>query len=235
MSRSSRRRPPDDAPGFSGRAAVLVQRTVTVVVFVIAGLTFAFGFGQGWQLGLLLGVSGWLAPLVAPAVDLSVVALLVATQYVTANGARSPLDARLLLVFCGLTTLALNTAHPLLSGQYGRACFFAVPPLLLIGWSEVGPRLLGLLHGVTANEQQVVPNGSLSSGDVPDGPGSSGTIEDDLPIWPSELLERAYQLDAEHREAVGRPITRDALRARLRVSNEVAGLLLRHLRSSASK
>ena len=221
---------------FTGRAATVIRRGVTTAVLVIAGLAFSVGFFNGWLLGLQLGVSPWVAPLVAPAVDLSVIAILAALNHLRASGTDQPLlGPRLLLGFCGAVTVALNTAYPITVGAYGRAAFDAVGPVVLIGWSEVGPRLLGLLHGVTANERQVVPNGRRLSGDVPDGPGSSGTVEDDLPVWPSELLERAYQLDAEHWEAVGRPITRDALRARLRVSNEVAGLLLRHLRSSASK
>jgi len=35
-------------------------------------------------------------------------------------------------------TLALNVAEPLLSGDYGKAAFDAVGPVLLIGWEEVG-------------------------------------------------------------------------------------------------
>jgi hypothetical protein len=66
---------------FTGPAAVAIQWSVTVVVFVIAGLTFAFGFGNGYAVGVMLGVPGWIAPLVAPAVDLSVVALLASLQY----------------------------------------------------------------------------------------------------------------------------------------------------------
>jgi hypothetical protein len=135
------------SPAFTGRAAAVVRRFVTVVVFVIAGLAFAFGFGNGWKLGLQLGVPAWIAPLVAPAVDLSVVALLVTLQYLRAHGvAGRLLGPRLLLAFCGLITFALNTASPILEGQYGRACFDAVAPLLLIGWSEVGPRLLALMQ-----------------------------------------------------------------------------------------
>jgi hypothetical protein len=38
-----------------------VRRTVTSVVFIIAGLSFAFGFGNGWALGVQLGVPGWIA------------------------------------------------------------------------------------------------------------------------------------------------------------------------------
>src|SRR5689334_23008973 len=111
---------PGGAVTFTDSAAVGLRRAITVVVFTIAGLTFAFGFGNGWSLGLLLGVRSWIAPLVAPAVDLSVVALLASMQYLRSTGVTGRLvGARLLLVFSGTATLGLNTAHPLLVGAYG--------------------------------------------------------------------------------------------------------------------
>jgi hypothetical protein len=211
------------AGAFSGRTAVTIRRGLTAVVFVVAGLSFAFGLGNGWQLGLLLGIPPWIAPLVAPAVDLSVIALLASMQYLRANGVDGRLiGPRLLLVFCGLVTLALNTVHPVLSGEYGRACFDAVAPLLLIGWSEVGPRLLAALHGVVPSAPAV--------------PGPSTVVPDvrDVKDEPSaELLARTRQLDAEHRQEHGRPISRDKLRSQLKISNAVAGELLRQVRATA--
>lgn len=198
---------------FTGSAAVAMRRAVTVVVFVIAGLTFAFGFGNGYAVGRLLGVPSWIAPLVAPAVDLSVVALLASMQHLRANGVETRLaEPRVLLGFCGVVTLGLNVAHPILIGAYGQACFYAVGPLLLIGWSEVGPNLLAALHGTVPGRSQVVP--------------------DEKPGVSAELVARAKQLDAEHREATGRRITRDHLRAELKVSNAVAGMVLRAFRES---
>jgi hypothetical protein len=200
---------------FTGTAAVLLRRGVTVTVFVIAGLTFAFGFGNGYTVAIQLGVPGWIAPLVAPAVDLSVVALLAALQYLRASGVtRRLVGPRLLLIFCGLTTLAINTAESIAAGALGRACFDAVAPLLLIGWSEVGPQLLALLQGTV--------------------PGPSQAVQDGRPMVSVELIEKAQQLDADHRQEHGRPITRDRLRAVLRVSNAVASELLRQVRASGS-
>jgi hypothetical protein len=46
----------------------------------VVGLTFLFGFGNVWPLALRLGVPPWVAPLVAPAVDLSVMGLLLGTS-----------------------------------------------------------------------------------------------------------------------------------------------------------
>jgi len=208
-------RPNPSATTFTGPAAVFMRRSVTVVVFVIAGLTFAFGFGNGYAVGVRLGVPGWIAPLVAPAVDLSVVALLASMQYLRAQGVKGKLvGPRVLLGFSGLATLAMNTAHPILASDYGQAAFFSVPPLLLIGWSEVGPRLLAALHGTV--------------------PGPSSAVPDDAPAVPRELVTRAQQLDAEHRQEHGRSITRDKLRADLKVSNAVAGEVLRRLRAAGN-
>lgn len=57
-----------------------VLSAVTLIVGVIVALTFVFGFGNVFTLALRLGVPVWVAPLVAPAVDLSVVGLLVAIR-----------------------------------------------------------------------------------------------------------------------------------------------------------
>jgi hypothetical protein len=48
-----------------------VVQAVTVIMGVIVGLTFLFGFGNVLNLALRLDVPAWVAPLVAPAVDLS--------------------------------------------------------------------------------------------------------------------------------------------------------------------
>lgn len=53
-----------------------VVRAVTVIMGVVVALTFLFGFGNVLNLALRLGVPAWVAPLVAPAVDLSIVGLL---------------------------------------------------------------------------------------------------------------------------------------------------------------
>jgi hypothetical protein len=108
---------------------------------VVVGLAFLFGFGNVWLLALRLGVAPWVAPLVAPAVDLSVVGLLLGTRYLVLHGGRPEQlrPARRLLVFSSVMTLALNVADPLIAGLWGRAAFDAVGPLLLIGWGEVGP------------------------------------------------------------------------------------------------
>ena len=46
------------------------------------------------------------------------------------------------------------------------------------------------------------------------------------------LLDYAVKVAADHQAATGQPITRDALRARLGISNQLASELLRHIRTT---
>ncbi|MGW2587700.1 DUF2637 domain-containing protein [Streptomyces virginiae] len=128
----------------------ITQRTVTVVMAIIAALAFVFSFGNVWTLALRLGIPGPIAPLIAPMVDLSVVGLLVALRYLSLRGV--PADdlkaATRLMHASGFFTLALNIAEPIIAGHYGRACVDAVAPLLLLGWGAVGPSLLRHFHAV---------------------------------------------------------------------------------------
>ncbi|MFF9572791.1 DUF2637 domain-containing protein [Streptomyces sp. NPDC014685] len=127
------------------------RRTVTVVMAVIAVLAFVFSFGNVWALALRLGVPRPIAPLIAPMVDLSVIGLLAALRFLALRGVpKAELRAGTrLLHLCGLLTLALNTAEPLLTGRYGRACLDTVAPLLLLGWGHVGPAFLAQFHTLT--------------------------------------------------------------------------------------
>ncbi len=70
------------APGNRGghEAGSSAVRGVTVIMVLVMGLSFLFGFGNSWALGLHLGVPPYVAPLVTPAVDVSVVGLLIWTK-----------------------------------------------------------------------------------------------------------------------------------------------------------
>jgi len=107
-------------------AAVLLV-AVTAIMGVIVGLTFLFGFGNVLSL-TLVGCVGWVAPLAAPAVDLSVLALLLATRHLALCGAAMDelRPASRLLMFSSLVTLASNVADPLIAGQWEKAAFDAV-------------------------------------------------------------------------------------------------------------
>jgi hypothetical protein len=137
-----------------------VVRAVTVIIGVVVGLTLVFGFGNVVGLALGLGVPIWVAPLVAPAVDLSVLALMLASRHLAMCGAtREQLQpARRLLIFSSLVTLALNVADPLVAGRrFGKAAFDAVGPLLLIGWAEVGVRHEALFDRVEVEGLHPLP------------------------------------------------------------------------------
>ncbi|MFJ6380895.1 DUF2637 domain-containing protein [Kitasatospora sp. NPDC092039] len=137
----------------------LTQRTVTVVMAVIALLAFVFSFGNVWALALRLGVPHLVAPLIAPMVDLSVIGLLVGLRLLSLRGIpqeelRAPTR---LMHLCGLLTLALNIAEPLVAGHYGRAAVDAVAPLLLLGWGQVGPQFLRHFHALSAPNPAEAP------------------------------------------------------------------------------
>ncbi len=184
-------------------AAAFARRTVTTTMVAIAALTFTFSFGNCWALGLRLGVAPWLAPLVGPSVDLSVIGLLVGIRHMQLRGVQ-PAElrpARILLAFSGLATLALNIAEPLAAGSPGRAAYDSIPPLLLIGWAEVGPGLLSRLHQpeppALLTETATATIGDPSR--VPDRPDPSPT-----PSAPAALLPVAA---AAHSAPAGSTVT----------------------------
>ncbi|WP_151483645.1 hypothetical protein [Streptomyces albicerus] len=219
----------------------------------VVGLTFLFGFGNVWTRALRLGVPPWVAPLVAPAVDLSVLGLLLGTRYLALHGARPEQlrPARRLLVFSSVMTLALNVADPLLAGQTGKAAFDAVGPLLLIGWAEVGPGLLQAISGVESEQaaapampeaphhpvHDAVPRAKDSDDGVADplfaAPGS-GDHQGGLRSDEDHLLESAREEDARHWEMYQRPISAETLRKRLRVGAARSRMLVAMVRSTST-
>ncbi|MEU3642973.1 hypothetical protein AB0E59_06270 [Lentzea sp. NPDC034063] len=203
-------------------------RAVTVIMASVVGLTFLFGFGNVLSLGLRLGVPMWVAPLVAPAVDLSILGLLLGIRHLALAGASAEVlrPARRLLMFASAVTLALNVAEPVVAGEYGKAAFDAVGPLLLIGWAEVGP---GLLQAIGANRgpQSVEAANTESEGLTAGGwePASprpeadANSVVADRPLGyelPHEdLLVRARHEDAVHRTVRQKPISAETLRVKL--------------------
>lgn len=222
------------------------MRAVTVIIGVVVGLTFLFGFGNVLSLALRLGVPAWVAPLVAPAVDLSVIGLLLGTRHLALAGAPAAVlrPARRLLSFASVVTLALNVADPLVAGEYGKAAFDAVGPLLLIGWAEVGPGFLQAIGesgspapvgGVVATDLSYVCEhvGVEVEGQTADqgedGPGSSREVRQVRAF--DELLEQARREDAAHRAARQKPISADTLRVRLGIGATRARQLVKVIRS----
>lgn len=124
--------------------AATVVRAVTAIMGTVVGLTFLFGVGNVLNLALRLGVPAWAAPLVVPAVDLSILGLLLGTRHLVLTGASPDMlrPARRLLIFASVVTLCAERGRASRRGRVRKAAFDAVGPLLLIGWSEVGPGLL---------------------------------------------------------------------------------------------
>ena len=222
-------------------------RAVTAIVGTVVALTFIFGFGNVWTLGLRLGVPGWVAPFVAPAVDLSILGLLLGIRHLALHGATSAelRPARRLLIFASAVTLALNVADPLIAGMVGKAAFDAVGPLLLIAWAEVGPGFLQAISAASARAGQdtrhdsepAVPTYVNDSGERPrveEGAktqrnrSTRRTRSTQLPQW---LIERARQEDAAHRAAHEKPISAETLRARLNIGANRSRRLVEIVRS----
>ncbi|MGI5502276.1 hypothetical protein [Lentzea sp. CA-135723] len=156
---------------------------MTVIIAVVVGLTFLFGFGNVLSLALRLGVPVWVAPLIAPAVDLSILGLLLATRYLALHGALAE-DLRPLrkfTLFVSAVSLVLNVAEPVLSGNYGKAAFDAVGPMLLIGWAEIGPQILQALARI---EIPVTPSVERRQSDGQREP-AAARADDDLSCAPS--------------------------------------------------
>jgi hypothetical protein len=240
----------------SGSDGATVVQAVTTIMGVVVGLTFLFGIGNVLNLPLRLGVPVWVAPLVAPAVDLSILGLLLGSRHLAMAGVtRAQLQpARHLLIFASVVTLALNVADPLVAGQYGEAAFDTVGPLLLIGWAEVGPDLLRALTTASrpaepalddaepvqapCADEQTAPGqtASESSRDEAKHLGTSADKQSSRPAaWMvnDDLLERARAADARHWDEHRRPISADTLRRKLRVGAARSRLLVAIIRADS--
>jgi hypothetical protein len=219
-----------------------VTRFVTTVMGVVIGLTFLFGFGNVLALALRIGVPAYVAPLVAPAVDLTVLGLLVGTRHLALCGAPDHVlqPARRLLLAASAVTLALNVADPVCAGQWGRAAFDSVGPLLLIGWAVAGP---GLLQAIGATRRA----SAVPSAEEPEVAGhavgrveESSRLEEQIGVRRPEsarertvdvLLAQARREDAAHRVAHQRPISAETLRVQIGVGAARARRLVKVIRA----
>lgn len=238
----------------------LTRRAVTVITGLIAVMAFLFSLGNITALCLYLGITPWIAWMVGPTVDLSVVGLLVGIRYLSLRGWRDDelRKPRRLLAFSGVVTLALNTSYSLAHRHFGTALVDAVGPALLIGWAETGPWLLRQIYAARAEggpgfaegpDAEPVPEPNPdpepASEPQPKGPAPSKPSPVRVPSqrppsdrpadFPADLLTTARRLDAMHRAATGRPISRDTLRAELRIARDRASALITQVRAEASK
>ncbi|MGW4828326.1 hypothetical protein ACWEOG_12165 [Amycolatopsis japonica] len=221
-----------------------VARFVTVTMGLVVGLTFLFGFGNVLNLALKLQVPMFVAPLVAPAVDLTVLGLLVGTRHLALAGASDDAlrPARHLLLAASVVTLLLNVADPVFAGHWGKAAFDSVGPLLLIGWAEAGPGLLRALNTASADPGSGQP--SLPSSEPKCDRGELEVYEptivrrsQQVAVEPrrtaaldEELVERARRADADHWRRYRRPISAETLRKQLRVGATMSRSLVTEVR-----
>ncbi|OXM59133.1 hypothetical protein [Amycolatopsis vastitatis] len=224
-----------------------VSRFVTVVMGLVIGLTFLFGFGNVLNLALKLQVPVFVAPLVAPAVDLTVLGLLVGTRHLALSGADDAIvrPARRLLLAASVVTLLLNVADPVCAGLWGKAAFDSVGPLLLIGWAETGPGLLRALTAANASESgrsaAASPLDLQSDSANPEvhevvelGREELETRTAPASDLDEKLVERARRADAEHWRRIGRPISAETLRKQLRVGATTSRILVARVRAQSA-
>jgi hypothetical protein len=246
-------RPPLAAPRSGERFA---RRVVTGCAVLVVAACFGFSFGNVLALGQHLGVPPYVAWLVAPAVDLTVVGLIVGVRHLSLRGVegRRLRPARLLLVAAGLATWALNTAHALfVRGHLGVVAYDSLAPLLLIGWAEVGPWFLRQFRVAAASElsmpvrtgqteapttagadheqaqaggKRVEPMGQLRRPARAAGGVAPRRAAAAQAVGEQALVDRARTLNAAHWQAHGRQISRDKLRAALGIGATRAERLL---------
>ncbi|WP_146174012.1 hypothetical protein [Saccharothrix carnea] len=134
----------------------------------------------------------------------------------------------------------------LVAGEYGKAAFDAVGPLLLIGWSEVGPGLLQAIS-TTTSSSSVVGDGDGQGGPAHEAADDCRGVArfqftEEIVMqpaglravgWrsPETLLAQARQEDLAHRTARQKPISADALRVRLGIGASQARRLVKIIRS----
>ncbi|MGD0247202.1 MAG: hypothetical protein ABSB59_43715 [Streptosporangiaceae bacterium] len=206
----------------------LTRRAITVITAAIVTMALAFSVVNVTRLCLDLGVIAWIAWLIGPSVDLSVIGLLTGIRFLSLHNYTDAQLARLhrFLRFCGLLTLALNTAGAFWHLQFGTASVDAIGPVLLIGWSEAGPWLLREINAVCAPAAR---EPAATGGPQARPAAAARSVE-----IPAGLLARTRELDAEHRAATGRPISRDNLRARLCIGRDRASALIAAVRAEAA-
>ncbi|OHV18904.1 hypothetical protein BBK14_29595 [Parafrankia soli] len=157
-------------------------------------------------------------------------------------------STRRLLIFASMVTLALNIAEPLIAGEYGKAAFDAVGPLLLIGWAEVGPSLLYAMQATATGRRVAEPRAvdspppvvkrrllASSSAVEPmrDGTAVAGPLSREAAreARRQDLLHRARAEDVLHWQQHQRPISAETLRKRLEVGTDTARRLVTQLRA----
>jgi hypothetical protein len=142
-----------DAP-LSPRAGQRARRAITAAGTAVVVTSFVFSFGNITALGKAMGL-GWLAYPLAPAVDLTVLALVWGERYASLSGIHGARlrPVRWLVLAAGLGTWALNTAAAWSQRDYGKVALDSIAPALLMIWTGIGPWFLRLFVEIRQREQ----------------------------------------------------------------------------------
>ena len=216
---------PGQAP-FTPSGEALTRRAVTTVTAAVMVITFAFSLGNVTRLSLDLGITAWIAWLVGPAVDLSVIGLLTGIRFLSLHGCqrrragRAAAHAALLRPPDPRTEHGRRDRPPPVRDRPGRRRRPGAADRLERSGPAVAPPDLRRLpcggsRTVGASESRKQPQRATA-------------------VLPARQLARTRELDAEHRAETGRPISRDALRANLRIGRDRAGALVAAVRAEAA-
>ena len=153
-----------DVPKLPAGAKGMLPTIWGAFVITVA-LALAFSFANVWLLDRTLHVERHVAPLIGPAVDITAFGLLIVVPWLVMAGVAADRlrPANRLMATAGFLTLALNCAPSAIEGwvhndaaAWGRAAVESIVPFLLIAWSHVGPKLIGLVMEVRERHQERV-------------------------------------------------------------------------------
>jgi hypothetical protein len=229
-------------------------------VLILAVIAAAGSFTHIQQTAAQHGQRGWMAWAVAVCIDLTCVMAARERQRDKRTGRPTRLLSWPTTVLCGgiLLSLAANLAQaePTLWGRLTAAtpagAFLLAVSMLErragAAHHEPSPAADRMTVPPSFGTQSTVPDAApasspspaLMSGPQDDQDGDQNERDETGAPSPSAggpapaLVDFARRVAAEHHAEHGRPITRDALRARLGISNALASELLRHVRTETA-
>lgn len=208
----------------------------TAPVLILAAIAGAGSFTHIRDTATRHGQTGPMSWAVAICIDLTCVMAARERQRDKRHGGTRRLSWPTLVLAGGiLLSLAANLAQAQ-STAWGRITAATPSGAFLVAVSMLERRASRLGAAPSGPPAPVVPGEDEQ--DVPDGttiPVPSPSPEPFLSAGPSPahaLLDFARRVAVEHEQAHGQPITRDKLRARLGVSNQLASDLLRQIRAT---
>lgn len=211
-------------------AAWLLDTGPVLVLALIAG---AGSFSHIRDTASEHGQTGWMAWAVAVCVDLTCVMAARERQRDKKTGrVRHGLISWPVLVLTGgiVLSLAANLAQaaPTAWGQITAA---TPAGAFLIAISMLERRAIGTRPQDVPQTSPITVEASPTVPDRPELVPADQDGQDDGPVPDPALVDYARRVADEHTAQYGKPITRDTLRARLGVSNQLASDLLRTLRT----